>query len=150
MIEQHLSLLLVVIPLLAAPLTAMLPESAGCPGYSRSALPGCACCSPAGNLSIVMDGSIISYELGGWAPPWGIEYRIDPMNALVAFIVAAIAAITLPYALRSVEKEIPENRHRCSIPHFCSAWLACWASYRRVMYSTCSCSWKYPRCRPMC
>ena len=36
---------------------------------------------------LVMDGSVISYELGGWAPPWGIEYRIDIVNAFVALIV---------------------------------------------------------------
>ena len=23
----------------------------------------------------------ISYALGGWAPPWGIEYRVDVLNA---------------------------------------------------------------------
>ena len=55
---------------------------------------------------MVLDGSTISYELGGWAPPWGIEYHIDALNAFVALIVSGIAAITLPYALRTVEREI--------------------------------------------
>ena len=62
----------------------------------------------------------ISYELGGWAPPWGIEYRIDAVNAFVALIVATIAAITLPYALLSAEQEIPERRYRSSIVPCCS------------------------------
>jgi multicomponent Na+:H+ antiporter subunit D len=72
-------------------------------------------------MSVVIDGSVLSYELGGWAPPWGIEYRIDAMNALVALIVAAIAAITLPYALLSVEKEIPPQH----ISLFYTAFLLC-------------------------
>jgi multicomponent Na+:H+ antiporter subunit D len=72
-------------------------------------------------LLIVIDGSSISYELGGWKPPWGIEYRIDAMNAFVALIVSGIAAITLPYALRTVEKEIP--RHQISL--FYSVFLLC-------------------------
>jgi len=72
-------------------------------------------------LQIVLDGNIISYELGGWAPPWGIEYRIDTINAFIAMIVAAIAAITLPYALRSVEQEIATQQ----IPLFYTAFLLC-------------------------
>jgi multicomponent Na+:H+ antiporter subunit D len=59
---------------------------------------------------MLMDGSVIIYELGWWAPPWGIEYRIDTVNAFVALIVAGMAAITLPYAMLSVEKEIPRDK----------------------------------------
>ncbi len=120
MIEQHLSLLLVVIPLLAAPLTAMLPNGR-LPWLFTLCVTWVCLFIASWQLSIVMDGSIISYELGGWAPPWGIEYRIDPMNALVALIVAGIAAITLPYALRSVEMEVPREKTAL----FYSAFLLC-------------------------
>ncbi|MGB5277777.1 MAG: monovalent cation/H+ antiporter subunit D family protein [Gammaproteobacteria bacterium] len=118
--EQHLSLLLVVIPLLAAPLTAMLPNGR-LPWLFTLCVTWVCLFIASWQLSIVMDGSIISYELGGWAPPWGIEYRIDPMNALVALIVAGIAAITLPYALRSVEMEVPREKTAL----FYSAFLLC-------------------------
>jgi multicomponent Na+:H+ antiporter subunit D len=119
-IEQNLSLLLVVIPLLAAPLTAMLPNGR-MPWLFTLCVTWVCLILASWQLSIVMDGSIVSYELGGWAPPWGIEYRIDPMNALVALIVAGIAAITLPYALRSVEMEIPREQTAL----FYSAFLLC-------------------------
>jgi multicomponent Na+:H+ antiporter subunit D len=95
-IEEHLSLLLVATPLVAAPIAAW-------------------------QLWAVADGSVISYELGGWSPPWGIEYRIDALNALVALIVAGIGAITLPYALRSVADEIPRRQ----TPFFYAAFLLC-------------------------
>lgn len=109
MIEQNLSLLLVVIPLLAVPVTAILPN--GRLPWLLTLIITWTCLVLAGwQLSLVTDGSSISYELGGWAPPWGIEYRIDAMNALVALIVSGIAAITLPYALLSVEKEIPRQQ----------------------------------------
>jgi multicomponent Na+:H+ antiporter subunit D len=105
-IEQNLSLLLVVLPLLSAPVVAILPN--GRIPWLMTLIITLTCLAIAGwQLSIVIDGSVISYELGGWAPPWGIEYRIDAVNAFVALIVSAIAAITLPYALLSVEKEIP-------------------------------------------
>ena len=120
MIEQNLSLLLVVLPLLAAPITAILPN--GKSPWLFTLTITWLCLGMAGwQLSAVMDGTVISYELGGWAPPWGIEYRIDALNALVALIVAGIAAITLPYALRTVEKEIPKQQTSL----FYSAFLLC-------------------------
>jgi len=119
-IEPHLSILLVVIPLLAAPITAILPWARI--AWLLTLLVSWVCLLLAvWQLQIVLAGNIISYELGGWAPPWGIEYRIDIINAFIAMIVAAIAAITLPYALRSVEQEIVP-RH---IPLFYTAFLLC-------------------------
>ena len=120
MIEQNLSLLLVVIPLLAAPVTAILPGGRLAWLLTLTATWLCLFMA-AWQLTIVLDGSIISYELGGWSPPWGIEYRIDAMNAFVAFIVSGIAAIALPYALRTVEKEIPKHH----IPMFYALFLLC-------------------------
>lgn len=120
MIDQNLSLLLVVLPLLAVPVTAILPGTRA--PWLMALTVTWMCLLIAGwQLMSVMDGSSISYELGGWAPPWGIEYRIDAMNAFVALIVSGIAAITLPYALRSVEKEIPHEK----VALFYSAFLLC-------------------------
>jgi len=119
-IEAHLSLLIVVIPLLAAPIVAILPN--GRLPWAISTLVSFAVFAMAClQLINVGTGNVISYELGGWAPPWGIEYRIDAANALVALIVAGIAAITLPYALHSVEKEIPLKQRSL----FYSAFMLC-------------------------
>ena len=62
-------------------------------------------------LSRVLTEGTISYHLGAWAPPWGIEYRIDALNAFVLVIVSGIAAVVVPYAKTSVDKEISEDRH---------------------------------------
>ncbi|MCF6199449.1 MAG: monovalent cation/H+ antiporter subunit D family protein [Hyphomicrobiaceae bacterium] len=122
MIENHISLLLVVIPLIAAPIAAILPW--GRASWMLTLVVTSACFVLAGlQLWAVVHNGAISYELGGWAPPWGIEYRIDALNALVALIVSAIAAITVPYALLSAEKEIPKQQ----IPLFYSAFLLCFA-----------------------
>lgn len=118
--ENHISLLLVVVPLIAAPMAAVLPW--GRLPWALCFLVAVSCAVFAGiQLWAVLHGGPISYELGGWVPPWGIEYRIDAVNAFVALIVAAIAAITLPYALLSVEREIPKEK----IPLFYSALLLC-------------------------
>jgi multicomponent Na+:H+ antiporter subunit D len=107
-IESHLSLLIVVIPLLAAPVVAVLPNGRW-PWLFTTAIAWYVFYLTILQLNGVLSGGVISYELGGWAPPWGIEYRIDSANALVALIVAGIAAICMPYALTSVSKEIPEK-----------------------------------------
>ncbi|PVV06212.1 MAG: cation:proton antiporter [gamma proteobacterium symbiont of Ctena orbiculata] len=117
---SHISLLLVVVPLIAAPIVAVLPR--GRLPWALSFIVAASCAVLAGmQLWAVLHEGAISYELGGWAPPWGIEYRIDAVNAFVALIVAAIAAITLPYALLSSEQEIAEEK----IPLFYSALLLC-------------------------
>jgi multicomponent Na+:H+ antiporter subunit D len=118
--ENHISLLLVVIPLIAAPIVAVLPRGR-LPWLATLIITFVCAFLASTQLWMVLNDGVISYELGGWAPPWGIEYRIDAVNALVALIVAAIAAITLPYALLSAEKEIPQQQ----IPLFYSAFLLC-------------------------
>ena len=120
MIEENLSLLLVAIPLVSAPITSLMPAGR-LPWLSALVVTWLSLVLASWQLWMVADGSIISYELGGWAPPWGIEYRIDALNALVALIVAGIGAITLPYALRSIEQEV-SRRHT---PYFYAAFLLC-------------------------
>lgn len=61
-------------------------------------------------LMEVMADGVIVYELGGWAAPWGIEYRIDKLNAFILVIVTAIGAVVMPYAKHTVDKEIPVSR----------------------------------------
>lgn len=120
MIEQQLSILLVVLPLLAAPIIAVINRSSIAWAMTLSVTVCCLIMS-VWMLSGVVDGSVIHYELGGWAPPWGIEYRIDTLNGLVALIVCGIAAATALYAKRSVEQEIPKHQ----IPMFYCAFLLC-------------------------
>ena len=37
-------------------------------------------------------GPPISYEIGSWAPPWGIEYRVDRLSSFVLLLVSGMAA----------------------------------------------------------
>jgi multicomponent Na+:H+ antiporter subunit D len=108
-IEASLSLLLVAIPLLAAPVAALLPPGRS-PWLLALAVTWTVFILAAWQLHGVADGSVVSYELGGWAPPWGIEYRVDALNALVALIIAGIGALTLPFARRSIAREIPHRQ----------------------------------------
>ena len=62
-------------------------------------------------LQQVMQTGTISYELGGWSPPWGIEYRIDKLNAFIALIISGVSTVVLVAAQTSIEKEIPQDKH---------------------------------------
>ena len=67
---------LIVIPLLAAPLAVILPGRvvqwllATVVSFIVLAIAGMI-------LAQVMETGAISYAMGGWPPPWGIEIRVD-------------------------------------------------------------------------
>jgi multicomponent Na+:H+ antiporter subunit D len=44
----------------------------------------------------------IRYWLGGWRPPWGIEYVVDAMNAYLLIIVISIVILGLIYSRGNV------------------------------------------------
>lgn len=48
-------------------------------------------------MQVVADGPI-SYHLGGWMPPWGIEYRVDYLSGLMLVLVAGIGLLAAVYA----------------------------------------------------
>jgi len=65
--------------------------------------------SSVGILHAVVVNGTISYWLGGWQPPWGIEYRIDHLNAVMLVLVSVLSLLTTVHASKSVERELPEK-----------------------------------------
>ena len=61
-------------------------------------------------LDQVISTGTISYELGGWAAPWGIEYRVDSLNAFVLLIVSGIGAVVLPFTRSSLLLEMVREK----------------------------------------
>ena len=107
-LADHLPILEVLVPFVAAPLVVVF-------GSRRLAWPIAFAASAISFvialllLLQVLDGSHISYHIGGWAPPLGIEYRVDAANAFVLFLVSGISTVILPYARASFEAEIPRR-----------------------------------------
>jgi multicomponent Na+:H+ antiporter subunit D len=117
---EHLPALQVVIPLICAPLCMLVRYR----DWSWIvALFGSWACLVISWLLLqqVMDAGVISYHMGDWAPPLGIEYRIDFVNAFVLLIVSAIGAVVTPYARESVRAEFGTNR----IYMFYTAYMLC-------------------------
>lgn len=65
------------------------------------------------------DGQTISYAMGGWAAPVGIELVVDRANAVVALLLGAIAVIAASYGRRSIEAEIRPRRIRMFYAALC-------------------------------
>jgi len=107
---SHLPVLQVIVPLMAAPLCLLLkrPQLVWLFSLFASAI---AFIISILLLQQVMTSGVISYELGGWKAPWGIEYRIDKLNAFLLLIITAISTVVLIAAQTSIEKEIPKEKH---------------------------------------
>jgi len=107
---HHFPVLQVVVPLIAAPLALLLRQRRLV--YALMLLVSGACLGISLALwSAVQDGSVISYAIGSWPPPWGIEYRIDALNAFVMVLVSATALLTVIFSLHSIEIELPGHMH---------------------------------------
>lgn len=118
MISHHLPILQVIVPLLAAPLCLLLYDRflSWCISLFAS---GIAFLIAALLLHQTLHTGVISYELGGWAAPWGIEYRVDIVNAFVLLIVTAISSTIIVFAKESVAQEIYAER----IPLFYAVYM---------------------------
>ncbi len=104
---DHLPVLVVIVPLMAGPLCVLAERPRAAWGLALAA--AWLSFAAAVVLAIqIADTGTISYELGGWAPPWGIEYRIDTLGSYVLLIVTAIAALVMVAAKKSVAREVPE------------------------------------------
>jgi len=60
-------------------------------------------------LKSVLTEGTIHYWLGGWSPPWGIEYVIDALNAYVLVVILFLSFVCVIYSKRSIEKELPRK-----------------------------------------
>jgi multicomponent Na+:H+ antiporter subunit D len=60
-------------------------------------------------LHHIMTVGPIYYRLGGWMPPWGIEYVIDALNGYVLVILLFLALICSIYSKRNIEHELPHK-----------------------------------------
>ena len=106
---SQLPALQVVIPLIAAPLCVVL----------RNKEISCLLSQVVSILSFIISlillqqvltlGSI-SYALGGWLAPIGIEYKVDLLNAFILVIITGISSIVTTYSKKSIEHEIDSEK----------------------------------------
>ncbi len=106
---EQLPALQVVLPLLAAPVCVLLrrPNLV----WALSCLTSLGCLGIALTLARqIYPHGVISYAMGGWAPPFGIEYRLDELSVFMLVVVSLAASLVLIGARQSIQREIPADR----------------------------------------
>ena len=66
------------------------------------------------NVFLVWKNGPLTYHFGGWLPPIGIEYVLDPLSSFVAFAVNVIAFFVLWHSGGVQERELPGK----SVPYY--------------------------------
>ena len=120
MIEQHLPVLIIAVPLVAAPLLVLIGNRT-LVMFLSIIVTWMVLAISVGLMGQVLTSGIIEYRLGNWPSPYGIVYRIDAFNAFVMLFVSALGAIVLTYAPTSIEQQIPRKRHYL----FYASYLLC-------------------------
>lgn len=124
-IEQNLPAIIVVLPLLIAPILAVFSAKSENSRYFAWLL----CFATCGLVTAAAGFQLIqvemygakAYDFGNWPSAVGIEHLADNFNAMLLLFVAAISFIILPYALMSIEREVKPAR----IPIFYASFLLC-------------------------
>jgi len=104
-LAEHLPALQVAVPLIGSVVAALVRDGraawviAVAVAWSLPVISGLM-------LHDVLVNGPISYALGGWEPPVGIEYRVDAVNGFLLLLVSLVTALVVVYAPRSVASEI--------------------------------------------
>jgi multicomponent Na+:H+ antiporter subunit D len=107
---MQLPAIIVVLPLMTSfcvLLTGWWMKRAGFP-LAVGALSICAALSMVIFNRVLAQGGF-GYRLGGWAPPWGIEFQVDHLSAYMLVLVAGLSLIAAIYAKRPVAAELPDR-----------------------------------------
>ena len=108
-LTDHLPAIIVLLPLVAAPLCALLGRGRTAWGLTFVV----ACASFAGTLVLfakILDTGPADYAFGGWPAPWGIAYRVDLLGGFVLLLITLTFTMVAAFARKSVAKEIPRDR----------------------------------------
>lgn len=128
MLDQHLAALPILLPLIAAPITLLLGRSLFAWVFA-TAISAIACYFSWLLLTAALTESVLSYTVGGWPAPWGIELRVDAANAFVLLAVSALSTLVLIYSKDSIEKEIEPSKHTL----YYTAHMLCFAGLSGIL-----------------
>ncbi|MGI8896587.1 MAG: monovalent cation/H+ antiporter subunit D family protein [Casimicrobiaceae bacterium] len=115
---EHLPALQVVLPLVCAPLIVLV-RRAGFAWLLATVVSWLALVIAILLVARVLEVGTISYAIGNWPPPWGIEYRVDALNAFVLVLVAAVGAVVMPYARVSIAAELRREQQYLFYALYC-------------------------------
>ena len=115
---EHLPALQVVLPLAAAPLIVLVRGRAFAWLATTAVSYACLVISVYLFSRVALNGTV-SYAIGNWPPPWGIEYRVDALSGFVLVAVSLTASFVAPYAQRSIAAELAPDRQYLMYAMYC-------------------------------
>ena len=105
--SQHFPVLIVLLPLTAAllsPFFSYFHKQAG-KWVAIASLFGAFVCSAGLLMQTVQDGGkAIHYWMGNWMPPLGIEFVVDPVNAIIVAMITFLAMMTAIFSTPFLKK----------------------------------------------
>jgi multicomponent Na+:H+ antiporter subunit D len=129
-LTEHLPAFQVIVPLLTAPLVVLLRQRNL--AWASTTAASLFAFAVSVELAIqVRTTGVLSYEIGSWPAPYGIELIVDSFSALVLLIVTGASSVALLIARTSLSQEVPENRQHL----FYTAWLLALAGLSGIVVS---------------
>ena len=108
-LSSQFPILVAIAPLMAAPLCALF-RGKTLPWALSTIVSAFAFYVSLQLLFAVSANGPISYELGGWSAPWGIEYVVDLLSGFMLVLISGISTGVLLFARESITKEVPESQ----------------------------------------
>jgi len=107
----HAPILAIVLPLFAAflmPLVGLLSKrynaAKACDWFAIAAMIG-TILLVADMAPTVWGGHILTYKLGGWSPPWGINLAIDGLSIQMALMIAGLGTLVIIYSAGYMQRD---------------------------------------------
>jgi multicomponent Na+:H+ antiporter subunit D len=108
---RHFPVFMITLPILGAVLMPFL-------GYLRERWVPWAATLPLTASSVlgilligkIPSGGYLSYHMGNWEPPWGIEVRVDYVGLFLMLIVCGITLLTMIFSRRYIAREVSGGR----------------------------------------
>ncbi|MBM3374494.1 MAG: monovalent cation/H+ antiporter subunit D family protein [Betaproteobacteria bacterium] len=117
-LSSHFAILVVVVPLVMAPLVAVLPSRSGTPWLVATLTAFVSFLLAIGVTQQVMAQGVLLYELGNWPVPFGIGLVIGPFAALLLLVITGASLGALLWGRASMNQEVGEEHQ--------SLLYACW------------------------
>jgi multicomponent Na+:H+ antiporter subunit D len=105
-LTDHLPILVVLVPMFAAPLLAAVPSRGRLPWAIATAVSLLTFVVAVLIAGQVLDGGTLRYELGGWPVPFGIGLAVGPLSALMLLVVTGASTLALLWGPASMDSEV--------------------------------------------
>lgn len=106
---DHLPILVVLVPMLVAPLLAAVPSRGQLPWLIATLTSLLTFVVAIGTVAQVFAHGTLTYELGGWPPPFGIELVIGPLSALMLLVITGASLMALLWGPASMNSEVGQE-----------------------------------------